>query len=99
MTDCSSSIVAIHGLNGHPFNTWTYSNTSWLCDEAMLPKAIKNARVLTWGYNASVTALLRSTSSDRILQHAQTLVAQLEANRSVQLDCMIVLCFLWLTAS
>jgi len=35
------------------------------------------------GYNANVTALLGDTSSDRILQHAQTLVAQLEADRSV----------------
>lgn len=39
--------------------------------------------MLSWGYNANVTALLGDTSSDRILQHAQTLVAQLEADRSV----------------
>lgn len=44
---------------------------------------MKNARILTWGYNANVTSLLGNTSSDRILNHAQTLVAQLEADRSV----------------
>lgn len=80
-----SSIVAVHGLNGDALKTWTSSKAkaSWLGDPEMLPKAVKNARILTWGYNANVTALLGSTSSDRILQHAQTLVAQLEADRAV----------------
>ncbi|KAG8528218.1 uncharacterized protein KY384_007135 [Bacidia gigantensis] len=41
-----------------------------------------NARVLAWGYNANAIALKdKSTSSNRILQHAQTLVAQLAADR------------------
>jgi protein SERAC1 len=52
----------------------------------MLPGALRNARILSFGYNANVTSLFGSTSSDRILQHAQTLVAQLEANRSVNLS-------------
>jgi hypothetical protein len=55
----------------------------------MLPKALKNARILTFGYNANVTSLLGSTSSDRVLQHAQTLVAELVADRAVskRLQC------------
>jgi protein SERAC1 len=79
------SIVAIHGLNGHAFQTWTTekSKVFWLGDAQMLPKALKNARILTFGYNAQVTSLLGSTSSDRVLQHAQNLVAQLEADRAV----------------
>ncbi|MCJ1260408.1 hypothetical protein MMC22_000269 [Lobaria immixta] len=77
-------IIAIHGLNGHALKTWTSeeSQSSWLQDKEMLPKILRNARILTWGYDANVTALLGSTSSDRILQHAQTLVANLEADRS-----------------
>jgi hypothetical protein len=49
----------------------------------MLPKALRTARILTFGYNANVTSLLGSTSSDRVLQHAQTLVAELVADRAV----------------
>ena len=49
----------------------------------MLPRALKNARILTFGYNANVISLFGSTSSDRVLQHAQTLVAELEADRAV----------------
>ena len=80
------SIVAVHGLNGDPFRTWTTeSETLWLNDPALLPSNLKNSRILTYGYNAMVTAVLGKTSSDRILQHAQTLVAELVADREVSL--------------
>lgn len=75
----------MHGLNGHAFRTWT-SETSgafWLGDKDLLPVHLKRARVLTFNYNASVTALFGSTSSERILQHAHTLVAELVADRQV----------------
>lgn len=51
----------------------------------MLPKFVKRARVLTWGYNANITSFAgRTTSSDRILQHAYTLIANLSADREVR---------------
>ena len=50
----------------------------------MLPKALPNARIMAWGYNADVHAFRGNTSSDGILQHAQTLVAQLQADREVR---------------
>ena len=81
-----SSIVAVHGLNGDAFKTWTTSDTNkfWLGDADLLPAHIKRARILTFGYNAAVTALFGKTSSDRILQHAHTLVAELVADREVR---------------
>jgi len=83
----SVSIVAIHGLNGDAYTTWgaEKSKVSWLSRKDLLPKYLPNARILTWGYNANVTSVKgRSTSADRILQHAQTLVAQLVADRDVR---------------
>jgi protein SERAC1 len=81
------SVVAIHGLNGDPFRTWATegSEKMWLKDPSLLPSNLKNSRILTYGYNATVTAVLGKTSSDRILQHAHTLVAQLVADREVSL--------------
>ncbi|KAK5050946.1 hypothetical protein LTR84_003505 [Exophiala bonariae] len=82
-------IVAVHGLNGDAYRTWTYTNPltdngniCWLSDQDFLPKYIGQARVLTWGYNANLTTLSGPTSSNRILHHAQTLVQHLFANRS-----------------
>ncbi|TGZ78640.1 TPR repeat-contain NB-ARC [Ascodesmis nigricans] len=45
-------LVAIHGLNGHPLDTWTHkqSGTMWLRD--ILPQLLPNVRVMTFGYNA-----------------------------------------------
>ncbi|KAM0228216.1 hypothetical protein ACHAPO_010864, partial [Fusarium lateritium] len=50
-------IVAIHGLNGHYYKTWSTSSTNgsrlnWL--EDMLPERIPNARIMSYGYNANV---------------------------------------------
>ena len=57
----------------------------WLKDPSLLPSNLKNSRILTYGYNAMVTAVSGKSSSDRILQHAHTLVAQLVADREVSL--------------
>lgn len=80
------SIIAVHGLNGGPTKTWTTKKTEkfWLADPEMLPKNMSNARILSYGYDASVTALFGRTSSNRILQHAHTLVAELVANRMLE---------------
>ncbi|KAK9642580.1 hypothetical protein HCH54_008014 [Aspergillus fumigatus] len=45
-------LVAIHGLNGDPINTWTHTETEvmWLRD--LLPAAIPDICIMTFGYNA-----------------------------------------------
>ncbi|KAF8242731.1 hypothetical protein K440DRAFT_664567 [Wilcoxina mikolae CBS 423.85] len=44
--------IAIHGLNGHALETWTHqkSRVLWLRD--LLPDALPNSRIMTYGYNA-----------------------------------------------
>lgn len=44
---------------------------------------------MTWGYNADVHAFRGDTSSDGIMQHAHTLVAQLEADRAVRMNVLL----------
>ena len=85
-------VVALHGLYGDALKTWTTKGSEqccWLNDPKMLPDKLPRARILSWGYNADVTALLGDTSSDRILHHAHTLVAQLQADREVLLPTMV----------
>jgi len=45
-------LVAIHGLNGDPIETWYHkqSKIMWLRD--LLPEALPNIRIMTFGYNA-----------------------------------------------
>ncbi|EXJ61254.1 uncharacterized protein A1O5_12046 [Cladophialophora psammophila CBS 110553] len=80
-------IVAVHGLNGDARGTWTSKSTqtSWLSHPDFLPKYLPRARILSWGYNANISTLKgKSTSQDRILHHAHTLVSQLNADRELE---------------
>lgn len=73
----------MHGLNGHPKNTWkTENGVYWPTD--LLPVSLKNERanVLVYGYNADVFSASWSReqkhpSDNYIHQHAQTLVTTL----------------------
>ncbi|KAL1987901.1 hypothetical protein VTN96DRAFT_1885 [Rasamsonia emersonii] len=78
-------IVFVHGLNGHPKDTWTSKNgVFWPAD--LLPPFLEGLRVriLTYGYNADVTSFMNGTSKDRIHHHAETLAADLTANRNLR---------------
>ncbi|KAI8950493.1 ribonuclease-like protein p/mrp subunit [Xylaria longipes] len=79
-------IVAVHGINGDAFNTFSSksNNRFWLGDHDMLPQDVKNSRIMTYRYPASVATVLGGTSSDRILQHAQTMIAELVADRELE---------------
>ncbi|KAI1382090.1 hypothetical protein F4677DRAFT_14854 [Hypoxylon crocopeplum] len=80
-------IVAVHGLNGDATKTWTGKKrqVSWLSHPEFLPRYVKNARVLVWGYNSSFSSLTGAEPSKaRIHHHAQTLVAQLYADRKIE---------------
>jgi len=76
------SIVAVHGLHDDHISAWldTSSGVVWLRD--LLPQYIPSARILTYGFSPDVDSSHAVRSSERILQHAQTLVAELEADRS-----------------
>ncbi len=51
MTKRAFSIIAVHGLGGHAYKTWTAENgTMWLKD--LLPQAIPGARIMTFGYDS-----------------------------------------------
>ena len=52
MLTTSNSIVALHGLNGNPYKTWTDGERFWLQD--FLPASIPEARIFTYGYNSKL---------------------------------------------
>jgi len=78
-------IVFVHGLNGHPHDSWT-SNSGCFWPVDLLPEILAplRPRILTYGYNASVAAFTDGASRDSIVSHAETLASNLAANRNVR---------------
>ena len=71
-------IVAIHGLNGDAYKTWTHqkSGNLWLRDQ--LPRDLPGARIYTYGYPSH---LLFSKSKAQIRDYASKLLSCLSTAR------------------
>ncbi|KAJ5132794.1 hypothetical protein N7448_006952 [Penicillium atrosanguineum] len=89
--DPTVDIVFVHGLNGHPHDSWTSKPSKtekggcfWPVD--LLPEILAplRPRILTYGYNASVAAFTDGASRDSIVSHAETLASNLAANRNLR---------------
>jgi len=78
--ECSVDVIAIHGLNGDPRDTWTYKMPGreifWLQD--FLPKAVPGARIYTYGYDAK---LCFSNSTGDISTYAKGLLDYIDMER------------------
>ncbi|RPA98708.1 hypothetical protein L873DRAFT_1006442 [Choiromyces venosus 120613-1] len=84
--DPNVDIVAVHGLKGDVYRTWTAKATEpgekdvfWLKD--LLPEEVPNARILAYGYDADPSKMFESISTNRIHHHATTLVSELHFYR------------------
>lgn len=71
-------IVALHGIKGHAYNTWTDKNGNlWLRDQ--LPDELPGARIFSYGYDATVVF---SRATGGIEEFATTLLGHLLRERS-----------------
>ncbi|KAL9136522.1 MAG: hypothetical protein Q9175_002267 [Cornicularia normoerica] len=79
-------VVFVHGLNGHPYHTWTSEKSKTFWPGQLLPPVFEEekARILVYGYDADVTSFTDGVSKDKIHVHAEHLVAELYANRRRQ---------------
>jgi ankyrin repeat domain-containing protein 50 len=66
-------IIAVHGLNGDAYKTWTHENgVLWLRD--LLPGLLPGCQVFTYGYPSQVAF---STSFARVQDYARQLLSSL----------------------
>ncbi|WEW55764.1 hypothetical protein PRK78_001197 [Emydomyces testavorans] len=79
-------IIAVHDVNGNPIDTWTDPDSQILWLRDLLPKDIKNARVLAYGYSAGLTSFFGPDSVRKIKNHAHTLVKEIQEYRALE-DC------------
>lgn len=77
------SVVAVHGILEDSLHTWTdpKSNILWLRD--FLSNDLANIRVLAYQYKPAALTSPGEGTTDRILAQAQTLVAELNADREL----------------
>ena len=73
-SDCTS-LVFVHGLGGHRYNTWSKNGVFWPRD--LLIRDVRNVRIITFGYDSDVVRLLGQVSRNQIHDHARTLIADL----------------------
>ncbi|WEW55150.1 hypothetical protein PRK78_000578 [Emydomyces testavorans] len=81
----SVDVVFVHGLNGSAYETWTTKKPEVFWPADLLPRTLRNQqlRILTYGYNANVSAFMDGASKDKIHNHAEHLAAHLFANRNL----------------
>ena len=76
--DSDFSIVAVHGLDGDAYESWTAGSKLWLRD--FLPQKLScRPRIMTFGYNAN---LKYRTAQGRLSHYADNLLGDLIAERS-----------------
>jgi hypothetical protein len=75
------SIVFVHGLNGHREETWTAPGQTEPWPKTLLPEEITDARILTFGYDASVVDWKGVVGMSRIANHASNLLNALASFR------------------
>lgn len=78
--NCNLDIVFVHGLRGHPIDTWSAANqVCWPRD--LLKDDFQDARIISWGYDANIDNLFSHASQNSVFAHGQNLVAQLACLR------------------
>jgi len=79
-TEITVDIVAVHGLDGHPIESWTKGDVFWLRD--CLPTSFESARVMSYGYTGySYSHGEYRVQKDTIFGYARGLVQELNQER------------------
>ncbi|KAL8797718.1 MAG: hypothetical protein Q9195_000070 [Heterodermia aff. obscurata] len=82
-------LIAIHGLNGHPVETWTHEQTRVMWLQDLLPdKLEQEVRIMTYGYDADI-ASFESPSTIRSI--AKKLLCELmDVRRTEEVGCHLI---------
>ena len=76
-----SSIVAVHGLCGDPFETWTEESSGKLWLRDLLPYQVPNTRIMSYGYDSTVAF---SKSEIKLVDVAADLLNRLNDERGTR---------------
>lgn len=84
---CALDIIAVHGITGSAYDTWTHSNgTFWLKD--LIPKDLPGARVFSYAYPAGVFCTF---ATGTIRSFARCLLESLRGERKSKEVCPLLI--------
>lgn len=86
-------VVFVHGLRGHPVNTWSTDGTFWPRD--LLSEDLETARIISWGYDANIENLLSPASQESLFGNSVSLLNRLAPARrnAVRPRCLFLFNF------
>ncbi|KAM5452137.1 hypothetical protein MaudCBS49596_003491 [Microsporum audouinii] len=82
--ECPNAVVDIcfiHGLTGNRDSSWTAKGQSIPWPKLLLPSALSEAHILTWGYDSKIVNGSRP-SLNRLIDHAKNLLNDLTMDRT-----------------
>src|SRR5437588_2092059 len=74
-----TSLVFVHGLGGHWYDSWSKNGVFWPRD--LLSRDVRNVRIITFGYDSDAAKFFRQVSRNQIHDHARTLIGDLRRCR------------------
>lgn len=70
-------IIFVHGLIGNAFNTWYHKQAEVYWPQELLKEDIRDARIMSFGYDADVVNWWSQASNNRIGNHAENMLGAL----------------------
>jgi hypothetical protein len=80
--------VFVHGLCGHPRETWTKDNVCWPEDLLSKEESLSHTRSLTFGYDANLDG---TASLNSLFDHSIDLLNELSRERKDAVSLMNVI--------
>jgi len=73
-------VISITGLAGHAFGSWKHRETHQMWLKDLLPRDVKNIRIMSYGYDSSL--LGQSKAESKLLDFQRLLIQDIENARS-----------------
>lgn len=93
-----ANVVFVHGLFGHPWRTWADKSAtggSIFWPEDLLPKAVKDVRIFSFGYDADVERFMSAAGLNTVHEYGRNLLNDLCDLMDRDVSCYVIGRLIW----